>query len=199
MTLGGQAMTFAVDDLLRDHQSLHSDLQIDAWILNEGNPTDWGRYQQALRELHSRRAAVESLSREADLALLDLEECRRAKPWFGAVRRRRWAIRLEDRRCRLRDLLASLAEHRREFERFHAAAAELRGRLGEITPALRAEYDRELWIARIRQMAAVDLATNGRVGPALVKMVAALPADLRKRALDETRDPQRLLASLEIG
>lgn len=188
----------SVDELLRDHQSLHSDLQIDAWILNEGNPTDWGRYQQSLRELHSRRGAVESLTREADLALLDLEQCRRSRPWFGSARRQRWATQLEQQRCRLRDVLASLAEHRRELERFHAAANVLRASLGEITPERRAELDRELWLARIQQMAAVEIVANGRIGPQLVKMVAALPADLRRRAIAQTRDKQGLIEMLDL-
>lgn len=183
----------SVDDLLRDHQSLHSDLQIDAWILQADNWTPWGRYQQALRELHGRRAAIETLGRELELAQLDLEDIRRAKPWFGVSRRKRWALRIESQRCKLRDISASLSEHRREFERFREAAESLKAEIGEVTPERRAKLDRETWLVRIRQMAVVDLQCNGRVGPSLLKMIVALPEELRRLAVAETQD-QRLIA-----
>lgn len=188
-----------VDQLLRDHQPLHSDLQIEAWILTEGNWTDWGRYQQALRELHGRRAAIESLSRETDLALLDLRALERRRPLFGRDRRERWRIRVEAQQCKVRDLFATVIDTQREFERFHQLAAELKASLGEITPARRRELDRETWMTRIRYMAAIDFQFHGRMSPALVRMVAALPPELRHAALETARDPAKLMKTVETA
>lgn len=183
----------SVDELLQDHRALHSDLQIDAWILQQDNWTPWGRYQQALRELHGRRLAIETLTRELALALLDLEDIRRARPWFGANRRKRWSIRLEAQRCKLRDLRATLAEHHRERERFHHAASTLKAEIGDLTPERREHLDRETWMMRIRHKAAIDVLCNGRIGPSIIGMIAALPPEMRERAIAETQDRQKLL------
>lgn len=187
----------AVDTLLNDHQPLHSDLQIDAWIVNRDNWTPWGKYQQALRELHGRRSTIESLTHEIAVAELDLNDLANRAPWFGTARRKRWSLAFDQQLRKLRDLRASLAECRREFSRFHAIASTLKEELGEIDPERRAQLDRETWTMRMRMMLALDLAANGRVSASLLGMLAAAPETIRKSLACEMREPSRLLALLE--
>lgn len=185
------------DELLRDHQSLHSTLQMDAWILTEGNWTDWGRYQQALRELHARRGTLESLLRKIELAKLDLAAFHRRRPWFGKERQKRWSLHVQEHEARLRDMIDSLAETHREHRHFYQVALELKARIGDVTPEKREQLDRETWMVRIQKMVAIDAHTHGRIGPAVLKMIASLPVDLRRQAIEVARNPTLIRQAVE--
>ncbi len=46
-------MAASVEDLLKDLEFGHSDFQVEHFIVG-GGITDWGKYKQALREIHGR-------------------------------------------------------------------------------------------------------------------------------------------------
>jgi hypothetical protein len=187
-------------ELLSDHQLYHSDFQMDFWITLRSGGTPYGCYRQALREIWKRSRGMSELRAQRDLLRLDIEELRPQmaanEPTFG---QRRAQIELRRKRCQLRECRKALADTRRELDRFVAQARELRDLLGittdnPLSPERRAELDRQMWAHRLRQMAAVDYATQGRLGRGTIELLAACPREMRQAlAADLLGDGRRLI------
>lgn len=135
-----------INELLDDNQSLHSDLQIDRFIILANGLTEYGCYKQALRELHSRFHIL--LGHWLELEELRLDEADAVELAVD----RRGQLSLAKIRLRIMGLESTASETRREFLRFLAHADHLKNIIGELTPEKRAEFEREYWIENIRRL-----------------------------------------------
>lgn len=180
--------------LLSDHQPCHSDFQMDRFITGRAGGTVYGQYKQALRELHKRYRGLKDLYAERELCRIDADELAQPpKPCETEFDARRNKVKLVQKRLTLDELGRSIAETEREFRRFYAQAAALKGSVGELTPERRAQLDREMWAHRLRCMAAVDLLTAGRLGPSTIELLQAVPRGWRKAILAEVSDQEGAL------
>lgn len=132
--------------LMADLQTAHSDVQIDRFIILLNGITEYGCYKQALRELHTRFHTM--LGYWLDLETLKCDEADIGDPKDD----RRQQLELAKLRLRRMGLNESFAESRREFLRFLGHAQYLKGKVGELTPERRAEFEREFWLENIRHM-----------------------------------------------
>lgn len=169
-------------DLLADLQSGHSAFQMDAFIVQSGNWTPYGRYMQALRELDKRRRGGEELRFQREQLHLDIEANESRWCWTAAGNRKR-ALELERLRFGLAECERKQHETARELRHFLGVAQSLKDELGELTPEKRAALESETWEIRARTMAAIDVATIGSVSHATGELIAALPDDMRRRCI----------------
>lgn len=160
--------------LIEDHQSAHSDLQMDRFILLANGLTDYGCYKQALRELHTRFHSM--LGYWLELETLNCDEDDIAEKEFASDRRRQ--LELAKLRLRRMSLEESYSESRREFLRFLGHAIALKEKVGELTPAKRKQLETDFWIQNIKRM-----------GPEKgMRLAQTLPHEDRLRIMDG--DPQ---------
>lgn len=168
-------------DLLADLQSGHSAFQMDAFIVQSGNWTPYGRYMQALRELDKRRRGIVELKFQLEQLQLDAE------------RNHRWRITSSGRRARslesrrlshaFAECERKLKDTERERDHFFLIASELKAELGELTSDRRETLEAETWEVRARTMAAIDVAASGGVSHATAELIAALPDTMRRRCI----------------
>src|SRR5690606_38102694 len=69
-------------ELLNDHRAGHSEFQIEQFILTRGNWSPFGRYKQCLREIDSRRRAIQDMHLELAQLQLDLDRRALWVRWF---------------------------------------------------------------------------------------------------------------------
>jgi len=175
-----------IHQLLCDHQPGHSAFQIAHFIVTRGNWTPWGKYRQCLRELDRRRAGIEQLEHELEIAALDLADL--ARRWsFRATTRRRRALERRQLTRKMRDLRLQLRDVRRELNVFLAIARSLKATLGELTQEQRAALEEETWRTKLRGMAALDLATQGRISEPTLSLLLATPHDWHAPLLRQIR------------
>lgn len=181
-----------IKHMMQDHQSGHSDLQIDHFIVSKGNWTPYGRYKQCLREIASRHNALLEMREEAELAVLDLDDAklaleREALGTPAAVRKR---VACDRQRRRLESIHRTVATQQRELDRLVALATDLKQQVGELTDDRRAELDAELWSVRVRAMVALDMFTSGHLSQSTAELLIALPVEIRQPILQSAKNAE---------
>lgn len=183
-------MTITVEDILADQQDGHSDFQIDYFILGKSSGTAYGAYTQCLRELESRRNTLIGI--EDDLAAL----CDDLQGLVATVTD--MTNRDLRKRQRQRDAMTKhQADVQREHDRFLMHARELKEILGELTPEKRETLEWELWLHRLKVMAALDFYTMGGLSRSTAETIFAVPPEMRRKILTELKDRDAVLAWLE--
>lgn len=190
-----------IEQLLADHQSGHSDLQIDRFIVEKGNWTPYGRYKQALREIAGRHNSLQEMREDAELAVLDLDDAKveLQRELSGTTGFARKQIAHNRQARKLEQIQRAITTQQRELDRLVALATDLKQQIGELTPERREELDRETWSVRIRAMVAMDLLMGGRPSPATAELLIALPADMRQPILEDAAQPGKLIGWLQRG
>lgn len=148
-------------ELLADHQTGHSELQIDSFILAESGCTAYGMYVQCLRELDSRQDTLEGM--KDDIATQQKE--------------------LRERELRLTATLKLQRDVQREHDRFLMHARALKAQVGELTTERRAALDDQMWIARITLNLAIEVFTNGIPSAGTLATILSLPKDMQTQIL----------------
>ncbi len=181
-----QRSAVALKVLLGDHQLYHSDLQMERWIVARGNLTAYGRYKQALREVHKRYRGLKTLYVERQLVQIDVDELVAADN-ADPFEKCRDAVRLVQKRMALEDIEFNVTETAREFGKFVEIASALKKAVGTLTPERRDELDREEWRLRLRAMVAVDLVAHGTLQRQTVELLMASPLEWRGAVLEEIK------------
>ena len=132
-----------IHELLKDHQSGQDETQLQTFVL--GGRTPWGRYKQALRELHKRVRGLKIATTERDLLLVDIDELEERPRPCDQYERRRHDIRLRQKRGELIEADHALNTVKREAATFFREALALKAVIGDVTPAKRVRLDREEW------------------------------------------------------
>jgi len=176
-----------IADLLKDHQLYHSNLQMDYFITVRNGATAYGCYKQALRELSKRQESIEKLELDIDEAALNIADLQSRWIWSNTGRKRR-EIQLERLWLSVDGLKKSLEDTRRERDRFWAQASDLKEQVGDLTPERRAVLDREMWVIKIKQIAAADLLTQGRISREVIDLICSLPVNDRCSLMAQLTD-----------
>jgi len=184
---------YTLKELLDDHQTGHSELQDDYFITIKAGGTIYGQYKQALRELYRRVRGLRELSCDYEKLKIEIEQKKfiaNQKRSFTAslamVEQKRKTMQLEEAERAIKDT-------KREAIRFYQQACQLKSKLGKITPEKRLKLDREMWLHKAREMAALDLLANGRITGGSLEMICSLPFDLKHQVIKEMKEGQKKL------
>lgn len=178
-----------VEELLKDHQPFHSELQIDAFITAQAGGTRYGQFKQALREIASRWAGLRGRYVEREQLLGELKVLQSS----DRMTDRDGQIELARKSIQLDELERSIRDGEREFARFKQHGDALKKEIGELTPERRRELELEFWEHRLRTQIAVSLLSSGRVPATIIEMLPFLP-DGPRDAIEEALDnPQRTI------
>jgi hypothetical protein len=172
--------------LFGDHQLYHSEFQMDNLITIRAGGDTYGQYKQSLRELYKRYRGLKGLYSERDLLQVDIDELAE-KLASDKFDERRNTINHRTKTLNMDEMNKNIEETEREFRRFYAQACALKSTIGELTPERRDELDRGMWEYKMKDMAAVDFLTTGRLGVNTIEFIGAVPIEMRGRILKQIR------------
>jgi hypothetical protein len=171
-----------IKDLFADHQLYHSEFQQDYLITVRAGGTVYGQYKQALRELYKRYRGLKELYSQKELLQVDIDELAAAKT-CNQFQTRRNEINRKVKLLSMEEMDKNIEDTEREFQRFYAQACALKKQIGELTPEKRNQLDRDMWEYKLKEMAAIDFLSQGRLGNVTVEMIAAAPMGMRQELL----------------
>jgi len=187
-----------LDVLMADNRRCHSDFQMDYFITSRaGGRTLYGQYKQALRELHKRMRALESVEYEQAELQCDAEDLR-SRWCFTARARRRRNLKLRMLRAREEDLRARRKDTWRELDRFLWQCRRFKEQLGDLPEPRRAALERQLWADRIRVRAGLEKIAGDAYSMETLEMLLALPPAMRMKMIEELNRPQDLVDRLQV-
>lgn len=165
--------------LFADYRPFHSAHQIDHYIIARSGGTPYGMYKQAVRELRSRWQGLCT-------QYIEREEIHRKvaqpSPLESDLERARQRMQLDGLETQIRDT-------EREFRRFYAHATKIKAHLGELTEERIEALEAEHWMHKLKQQAALDLLTQGRVQRDTLELLMALDPRTRSPIMDLLSTP----------
>lgn len=185
----------AIDDILQDTMTGHSDLQMLCFVTAKHGHTKYGCYKQALMELRGRHRNVELSKLQIEGAEAELEELRAVSP-----RTRRQEIEIRTKELQLRYQQDDLREQIRERDHFYAQAVHLRDSLGLTAPMTdqqRNEWELEFWEANFQIEMASHLHQSGIVPSNLLNLIRVMPDQSKQRLLATISSPGEAKRTIE--
>jgi len=171
-----------LQELFKDHQLNHSQLQQDYFITAKSGGTTYGMYKQALRELHKRYRGLKQLYAEKKLLQVDIDELME-KESDNKFEERRNEIKFTQKIMSMEEMDKNISETEREFKRFYQQAVTLKQQIGELTDEKRHKLDTDMWEHHFKEQIAIDFICNGRLKPGTVENIMCLPIKQRKKLL----------------
>jgi septal ring factor EnvC (AmiA/AmiB activator) len=183
--------------LLQDHQLYHSEFQQDYFITVRSGGTVYGMYKQALRELFKRYRGLKELYTDKELLQVDIDELTETHSQ-NVYEQRRNDIKRTQKIMAMEDLERNIQDTEREYKRFWQQADALKQQIGELTKEKRDMLDREMWEYKLKEMAAIDLVSAGRLSNTTYEMLIACPSDIRGRVLQHIKESDNLIDWMEV-
>ena len=186
-------------ELLDDHQTGHSDYQMDRMVvMRSGGSTPYGQYKQALRELYRRLRGYRELSCDLEKLDIDIEESNErrgveTKP--NDFEGRREDVEFKRKTMQREEAVRALESCKRELIRFYQIAAGLKEAIGELTEERRAVLDAEMWASKAREIAAVDFLTQKRLTPRFFSFLSVLEYKDKVQLIQEIEQNRQGLIS----
>lgn len=171
--------------LLATYRPFHSAHQIDHYIVARAGGTPYGMFKQAVRELRGRWQGLCTLYIEREELRRKGAPCQCCEPDadHACLNRARHQMQLEGVEVQIRDT-------EREFRRFYAHAVKLKAHLGELTDERIDALETEHWMHKLKQQAALDLLSEGRVKRDTLELLMALDPETRSPIMDLLGSPQ---------
>lgn len=188
-----------LEDLLKDHQLYHSELQQDFFITARSGGTLYGQYKQALREVYKRIRGLRESYCDREKLQIEIEEQKYIMENDADEFKRRYAeVEWKRKVMQQEEADRVLKETEREFRRFHAQALTLKTKLvekhGELTEAVKKALDEDMWDYKIKENMVMDLRTTNRVGKSTLELVQCLPKQKRLELLEKIKAPEKIQA-----
>ena len=190
---------YTLDQLLQDNQTGHSTLQQDYFITVRSGGTKYGMYKQALRELYKRWRGLKDIYTAKQLAQVDIDELESkiACDYANIFDKKRDVINLNKKKVDMNETDKVISETEREFQRFYQQACALKTEIGELTEEKRNKLDIEMWQYKIKEMAALDYISTGRISKNVSELIMCIPSDMRQDILIEIKQPEKLIQWIE--
>jgi hypothetical protein len=187
-----------IKNLLNDYQELHSEFQINNFII--GNQGDkWAQYKQCLREIKARYVSVES--DKAQLGILKTRPKQRRLFWPSKINIAKRKLEENSWQKQIQSLCDAIGERERELDCFLKQALRLKEKIGEITDERRQQLELESWTDKGRRMVAIDQILMGRPSHQTFEFVLSLPVESQNSILDKilpnNADTKPLIESLK--
>lgn len=185
----------AIDDILQDSLTGHSDLQMLCFVTAKHGHTKYGAYKQALMELRGRHRNVELSKLQIAGAEAELDELRAVEP-----RTRKQDIDIQTKELQLRYQRDDLREQIRERDHFYAQAVHLRDSLGLTAPMTdeqRNAWELEFWEANFQIEIASHLHQSGIVPSNLLNLIRVMPDQSKQRLLGMIGTPEQAKRTID--
>ena len=171
------------EDLMLDLANMggsdHSATQMDSFILEANGVSTYGKYRQALRQLHQLIRSVRNLRYEIERVDIDVDECvyNIQEGFRDKFDERRCIIDLAESRFKAADLQEKFASKSRELQHFHDAAIKLKDELSvDVSdPAAQLEAELDHWTELYCRDVTLQLQSTGTVHVGLLRDIHALP------------------------
>jgi len=171
---GGDLNRFKMQGLLEDYQELHSEFQIENFIV--GNQGDrWAQYKQCLREIKARNETI--ISDTIQLKIIESSRKHKMFSWLKKIGRHKIEIKGAIGVDKFTALKNTIKERERELECFFKIAKKLKEEIGEITEEKRYQLESESWKNKGIKLAAIDFLCSGRLSPQTAEFILSLPKD----------------------
>ncbi len=164
-----------LQDLLKDHKLYHSEFQQDYFITGRSGGTQYGQYMQALRELYKRVRGLREAYCDREKLQLEIEEKAeesnsedRFKKGYAEIEYKRKSMQMEE-------IERSIHDTEVEFKRFYQQAVFLKEKIGELTDEKRRELDYDMWVYKVKEAAAIDFITVGRLSANTYELITSFP------------------------
>jgi hypothetical protein len=175
-------LTERVEELLRDHQIYHDDVQIARFIVGATERTAFGAYRQCLRELYRRyRGLKELYLARARLRLRISGYQRWGWVLWGRPRRR---LALHEALLAREDQERNIEDTAREFRTFLHYAEALKERLGPLTAKRRRVLEMEQWEHELATRARFAMALGGPLDRGTAEAICAMPEESIQRIIE---------------
>ena len=181
-----------IKKLLNDHQELHSEFQIENFII--GSQGDkWAQYKQCLREIKARHEKLESDKMQAEI--LKMEPKAKRLFWPSKMNFAKRKIERISRQKQLKSIRDTIEERQRELDCFLKLAKSLKDHIGNVNKERRQQLELESWTAKGRRMAAIDRILTGGISHQTFEFILSLPIESQNSILDKIlpNDPERRL------
>ena len=172
-------------ELLKDHQTGHSEFQDDYLITNRAGGTVYGCYKQSLRELYKRFRGLRELICDKEILALEIQELK-GSTGKNAIEYKRKSMQMEESNRVLEDT-------KREFLRFYQQAIYLKEQIGELTKEKRRKLDQEMWEFKLKEMAVFDFAVHGRLSENTFSFLHSCPSKLKLSLIKELSNSRKLM------
>lgn len=182
-------MNFNLQDLLQDHRLYHSEFQQDYFITTRSGGTTYGQYKQSLREVYKRFRGLKGLYHEREMLQVDIDELEEKilnEDNYNKFEQRRNKLNSEKKQLDMIELNKNIEDTEREFKRFYQHSASLKEKIGELTDEKRNQLDKEMWIHKLKEMAATDLISSGRLKNTTLELINSVPLKDRYELLSLT-------------
>ena len=184
--------------LLDDHILYMSEFQHDYLVTGRSGGTLYGQYKQSLRELYSRIHSLRELYCDHELIKIDIEETEHDLSTLEeGFERRRKDIEHKRQNMRMEGLERNIAETERETTSFYNQAIKLKRLVGEITPEIRNQHEKELWEFTCKRDAATDMMANGRISKNHLEFAMSFDGEERDRVFELFKNPDALIKEVE--
>ena len=181
-----------IKKLLMDYQELHSEFQIDNFII--GNQGDkWAQYKQCLREIKARCESVESDKMQVEI--LKMKPKPRRLFWPSKINIAKRKLAEISHKKQLDSIRDTIKERERELDCFLKQAVRLKKQIGNVNRERRQKLELQSWTAKGRRMAAVDRILTGGISHQTFEFILSLPLKSQNSILDKIlpNDPERRL------
>lgn len=157
--------------LLEDYQELHSDFQIEYFIIgSQGNA--WAQYKQCLREIKGRLQSI--AGDKAQAKILEIELKQKKFFWPSRLNREKNKLDKKSKELRISLIYDTIKERERELDKFVEIASRLKAKIGSTNTEIRRELEAEMWIDKGRKMIIMDRLMGG-LRPQTIEYVLSLP------------------------
>lgn len=170
----GALNDFKIKKLLLDNQELHSEFQIENFIIKSQND-EWMQYKQCLWEISGRIESISAKKHEVKLLKLDIKKFRICFPSKYHIEKRK--IEKEQKQKRLKVIYDTISEYERELSRFVKHASELKAHFGDINRERRQQLELESWTSKGLKLMAIDILSTGAISKQTYEFVFSLPKD----------------------
>jgi len=166
--------------LLSDHQTGMSSFQDDYLVTVRDGGTLYGQYKQSLRELYKRlRGLIDEIYGENGIKRLE----QKIESPTDTIEETHANLLLDQARFHAQNTY-------REFIRFWQQASALKDQIGELTPEKRRQLDEEMWIYRIKEMAAINYMQYGRLQNNTIGFLSSMPQRIREELYPQILKPE---------
>lgn len=179
--------------LLDDHQTGMSKFQDDYLVTLRAGGTLYGQYKQALRELYKRFRGLRELTCKHERLLIDIEELEEKLESEEGFDLKRSRVNYKEKVMLTEESTRAINDTEREFKRFYQQASYLKEEIGDLTDEKRHKLDMEMWEFKIKEMAAIDIVSAGRIRNVTYEFLSSAPKSMKRRIALELSDSDGLI------
>ncbi|MEA1877354.1 MAG: hypothetical protein U9N86_10860 [Bacteroidota bacterium] len=183
-----------INEILKDFNTGMSKFQEDYFVTCRESRTLYGQYKQAMRETYKRyRGLMESLfeRKRTDIEIARLKH--NSENLEDKFDRQIAQIDYDEKLLKVEEQERVIKDTKREFLNFYSQLISLKEQLGELTEEKKAKLEQDHWVTKVKEYAALDILSGGRISKDTIELLQTFPMDLKQQILTEVKDHNKLI------